>query len=55
MTTHFLATLRGTARMQAAKLTPWAASLPTRLACMTWQAMFWSGARIGMGLIHQEA
>ena len=36
-----------------AKPTPWAASLPTGLACMTCQAMFMSGARIGLGLIHQ--
>jgi hypothetical protein len=54
-TTHFLKTLRGTAGTQGAKPTPWAASLPTDLACMTWQAMCGSGARIGMGLIHQQA
>jgi formylglycine-generating enzyme required for sulfatase activity len=29
--------------------------LPTDLACTTWQAMFMSGARIGMGFIHQQA
>ena len=28
-----------------------AASLPTDLACMTWQAMFGSGARIGMAVL----
>ena len=49
-TTHLLATLRGTTRMQAAKPTPSAASLPTDLACTTWQAMLGSGARIGIAV-----
>ena len=47
-TTRFLATLRGTAVTQAAKPTLSAASMPTDLACTTWQAMFGSGARIGI-------
>ena len=50
-TTHFLATLRGTTVTQATKPTPWAANLPTDLACMTWQAMFMSGAKIGMTVL----
>ena len=54
-TTHFSATLRGTAVTQATKPTPWAANTPTPWGFTTCQAMFGSFARIGMGLIHQEA
>ena len=60
-TTHFLATLRGTQKTMAHRdllpmeRNPSAASLPTDLACTTWQAMLGSGARIGMGFIHQQA
>ena len=50
-TALFLATLRGSIQQQGAKPTPSAASLPTDLACMTCQAMFGSGARIGMAVI----
>ena len=50
-TKRFLATLRGTTVTQAAKPTLSAASLPTDLACMTWQAMFGSGARIGIAVL----
>ena len=56
-TTRFLATLRGTQEIMAhqdllpMERKPSAASLPTDLACMTWQAMFGSGARIGIALL----
>jgi hypothetical protein len=60
-TTHFLATLRGTQETMAhqdllpMEQKPWAASLPTRWAFTTCQEMFGSGAKIGMGFIHQVA
>ena len=55
-TTHFLATLRGTQETMAhqdllhMEQKPSAASLPTDLACTTCQAMFGSGARIGIAI-----
>ena len=56
-TTHFLATLRGTQEIMAhqdllhMERKPWAASLPTDLACTTCQAMFLSGAKIGIAVL----
>ena len=56
-TTHFLATLRGTQETMARQdLLPMerrlsAASLPTDLACTTCQAMFMSGAKIGIAVL----
>ena len=55
-TTHFLTTLRGIQETMAhqdllpMERKPSAASLPTDLAFTTWQAMFGSGARIGIAV-----